>query len=101
MIVASPAAANEVLKSGYDADQQRIQGYLDEAVATMKRELGIADADIVAVPLYFEGSGQDFAGHWSDPANSIFVNGTFIAGQTDDTCRHQDQHRDEALGPGH
>jgi protein-arginine deiminase len=83
MIVASPAAANEVLKSGYDADQQRIQGYLDESVATLKRELGIGDADIVPLPLYFEGSGQDFGSRWSDPVNSIFVNGTFIIGQTD------------------
>jgi len=83
MIVASPAAANDVLKTGYDADQQRVQGYLDESVATLKRELGITDADIVSLPLYFDGSGQDFASRWSDPVNSIFVNGTFVIGQTD------------------
>jgi protein-arginine deiminase len=83
MLVASPAAANEVLKTGYDADQQKIQGYLDEAVATMKKEIGIADADIIPLPVYYDGSGLDFAARWSDPVNSIFINGSFLMGQTD------------------
>jgi hypothetical protein len=83
MLVPSPAAANEILKSGYDANQQRIQGYIDEAVAVMKREVGIADADIVQLPLYFDGSGQDFSARWSDPVNSLFIDGTFVIGQTD------------------
>ena len=83
MLVASPAAANEVLKTGYDADQQKIQGYMDEAVATMKKEIGIADADIIPLPVYYDGSGLDFAARWSDPVNSIFINGSFLMGQTD------------------
>jgi hypothetical protein len=83
MLVPSPAAANEILKSGYDANQQRVQGYLDETVAVMKREIGIADADIVPLPLYFDGSGQDFSARWSDPVNSLFIDGTFVIGQTD------------------
>jgi protein-arginine deiminase len=82
MIVASTSAANDVMKSGYDADQQRIQGYMDDTVAVMKKEIGITDADIVPLPVYYEGSGQDFSTKWTDPVNSIFVNGTFIIGQT-------------------
>lgn len=83
MLVPSPAAANEILKSGYDANQQKVQGYVDETVAIMKREIGIADADIVQLPLYFDGSGLDFSGRWSDPVNSLFIDGTFVIGQTD------------------
>ena len=38
---------------------------------------------IVHLPLYFDGSGMDWGARWTDPVNSIFVNGTFIIGQTD------------------
>ena len=56
---------------------------MDEAVATMKKEIGIADADIIPLPVYYDGSGLDFAARWSDPVNSIFINGSFLMGQTD------------------
>jgi protein-arginine deiminase len=82
MLVPSPAAANEILKTGYDANQQRVQGYIDETIAVMKREVGIADVDIVQLPLYFDGAGQDFSARWSDPVNSLFIDGTFVIGQT-------------------
>jgi hypothetical protein len=80
MLVVSAAAANAVLNSGYDADQQAVQGYIDDCVETAKQELGITDADIVHLPLYFEGGGLDYSARWSDPVNSLFVNGTFVAG---------------------
>jgi hypothetical protein len=83
MIVPSPSLANDILKTGYDANQQKAQGYIDDVVATAKTELGITDADIVRLPLYFEGSGLDFSSRWTDPVNSIFVNGTFVIGNTD------------------
>jgi hypothetical protein len=35
------------------------------------------------LPLYFDGNGLDFSARWSDPVNSIFVNGTFIIGDAD------------------
>lgn len=52
-------------------------------MAPAKTELGITDADIVRLPLYFDGSGLDFSSWWTEPVNSIFVNGSFVIGKTD------------------
>ena len=45
-----------------------------------KTELGIGDADIIALPTYFSGGAGDYAPIWSSPVNSVHVNGTVIAG---------------------
>jgi hypothetical protein len=82
MLIISPFAANEVLNSGYDSNQQRIQELINGTITTVKNELGITDADIIHIPQYFEGSGNDFSASWANSVNSIFVNGTLIAGDT-------------------
>jgi hypothetical protein len=80
MIVVSPAAANAIQPSGYNAVNQQIQGIIDDIILVAKTELGIGDADIIRLPTYFSGGANDYAPIWSSPVNSVHVNGTIIAG---------------------
>jgi protein-arginine deiminase len=82
LFIASPAAANAVLGSGYDAGNQQIQGYIDDTIAIAKTELGLSDSDILLLPTFFEGSGSDWAPQWSSPSNSVYINGTLVIGDT-------------------
>lgn len=82
MYIVSPAAANVVLGSGYDAGNQQIQQYIDETIAIAKTELGLSDSDIVLLPTLFEGGGTDWAPKWSSPSNAVYVNGTLVIGDT-------------------
>ena len=83
MIIVSPAAANAVTGSGYDAANQQIQKYIDDDIALAKTELGLTDDDIIQLPTIFGGSGTDYLPNWSNPANSVYVNGTLMVGATD------------------
>lgn len=83
MMIVSPAAANAVLGSGYDAANKQIQTYIDDAIALAKSELGLADDDILQLPTFFNGNGTDYGSSWSSPVNSVYVNGTLIIGNTD------------------
>ena len=49
MIIVSPAAANAVLKTGYDAAISRFRSTLIDDIALAKTELGFTDADIIPV----------------------------------------------------
>jgi protein-arginine deiminase len=80
MIIVSPAAANTVMGSGYDANNQKIQKYIDEAITLMKTELGLSDDDIIQIPTFFNGSGTNFAPNFSNPVNSVYANGSLMMG---------------------
>jgi protein-arginine deiminase len=80
MIIVSPAAANTVMGSGYDAGNQQIQKYIDDDIAQAKTELGLTDADIIQLPTFFNGSGSNYGPNWSNPVNSVYANGTFMIG---------------------
>jgi protein-arginine deiminase len=82
MLIASPAEAGIVLGSGYDAGNQQIQKYLDDDIALVKSELGLADTDIMRMPALFEGGGMDWDSSWSNPATTLFLNGALLAGAT-------------------
>jgi protein-arginine deiminase len=82
MYIVSPAAANTVMGSGYDAGNQQIQKYIDETISTAKTELGLSDSDILLFPTFFEGGGTDWAPKWSSPSNAVYVNGTLVIGET-------------------
>lgn len=82
MYIVSPAAANTVLGSGYDAGNKKIQEHIDAAIKTAKTELGLTDADIIQLPTFFEGSGTDWAPKWSSPSNAVYVNGTLMIGNS-------------------
>jgi protein-arginine deiminase len=82
MYIASPAAANAVLGSGYDAGNKKIQEYIDATIEIAKTELGLSDADILPLPTFFEGGGTDWAPKWSSPSNAVYVNGTLMIGKT-------------------
>jgi hypothetical protein len=82
MYIVSPAAANAVLGSGYDAGNKQIQQYIDETIAIAKTELGLSDSDILLFPTFFEGGGSDWVPKWSSPSNAVYVNGTLIIGDT-------------------
>jgi protein-arginine deiminase len=83
MIIASPAAANTVLGSGYDGANQQIQRYIDEEIAQAKTELGLTDDDIIQLPTFFDGNGTDYAPRWSSPVNSVLAGRKFMIGETD------------------
>lgn len=83
MLIVSPAAANTVMGSGYDSGNQQIQKYIDEDIALFKTELGLTDNDILPIPTFFGGSGTNYAPIWSNPVNSVYINGTFVMGKTD------------------
>lgn len=82
MIIVSPAAANVVMGSGYDAANQQIQKYIDDEIALAKTELSLADEDIIPLPTLFSGSGTDFAPTWSNPVNAAYIDGTLMVGAT-------------------
>jgi len=82
MVIVSPAAANTVMGSGYDSGNQQIQKYIDDDIALAKTELGLTDDDIIQLPTFFNGSGTDWAPNWSNPVNSVYINGTFAIGKT-------------------
>ena len=71
MNIASPEAANTVMGSGYDSANREIQTYIDQEIAHAKAELGLTDADIIQLPVFFEGSGADFGPVWSNPVNCV------------------------------
>lgn len=83
MIIVKPAAANAVMGSGYDSGNQQIQKYIDEDIALAKTELGLTADDIIQIATFFNGSGTNYAPNWSNPVNSVYVNGTFMIGKTD------------------
>ncbi len=82
MIIVSPAAANAVMGSGYDAANQQIQKYIDDDIALAKTELGLTDDDIIQFPTFFSGSGTDYATNWSNPVNAVYIDGTLMVGAT-------------------
>lgn len=82
MYIVSPAAANAVVGSGYDAGNQQIQQYIEEDINIAKKELGLSDSDIVRLPVLFEGGGTNWAPKWSSPSNAVYVNGTLMIGET-------------------
>ena len=82
MIIVSPAAANAVMGSGYDAANQQIQKYIDDDIALAKTELGLTDDDIIQLPTLFSGSGTDYATNWSNPVNAVYIDGTLMVGAT-------------------
>jgi hypothetical protein len=83
MIIVSPAAANEVMGSGYDSVNRQIQTYIDAEIAKAKVELGLSEDDIIELPTFFEGNGTDFVPKWSNPVNSVLAGRTFMIGDTD------------------
>jgi protein-arginine deiminase len=83
MTIVSPAAASVVLGRSNDAGNQQIQGYINDDIAQAKSELGLGDDDIIQLPTLFDGGGTDYFPIWSNPANSVYVNGTLMVGATD------------------
>jgi hypothetical protein len=100
MYIASPAAANAVLGSGFDAGNQQLQRYIDDTIAIAKTELGLSNSDILLLPTFFEGSGSDWAPKWSSPANAVYINGTLVIGDTNtpDKVKTDIEHKLSAIG---
>jgi hypothetical protein len=100
MIIVSPEAANAILGSGYDSANRQIQTYIDQEIAHAKAELGLTDADIIELPVFFEGAGTDFGPVWSNPVNSVLAGNTFMIGETNTpaTVKSDIEQKLEAIG---
>jgi hypothetical protein len=61
MYIVSPAAANAVMSSGYDSNNQMLQGIIDEIIAPAKQELGLSDADKSDIERKLSAVGVDVA----------------------------------------
>lgn len=53
---------------------------MNGTIAVAKQELGLSDAQIVKLPLCF---GYGGVAEWSNPVNSVYLNGTQALGNTD------------------
>jgi protein-arginine deiminase len=82
MLIVSPAAASAVMGSGFDAGNQRIQGYIDDDITLAKAQLGLSDDDIVRFPAFFSGGGTEYATLWANPVNAVYLDGTLMIGAT-------------------
>ena len=78
LIIASPQTAGS-MSSGYNSYNQSIQRRLDRTLSRTLSALGFPARDVIKLPVLFK-SGHNI---WSNPVNSIFVNGTQILGKTD------------------
>jgi protein-arginine deiminase len=86
MLVASPMEArrylnlnvNEFAYDAADASDVAIENIMTANINRMKAAIGIADRRIMRMPVIF-GDGHSL---WSNPVNSLFLNGTVVAGNT-------------------
>jgi protein-arginine deiminase len=81
MIIVSPRAAYDIIGGTYYGPYNKgIEAKIQKTIATAKRELGLTDAQIIKLPLYFAHGG---VAEWSNPVNSVYLNGTQALGNTD------------------
>ena len=82
MIIVSPRAAYDITgDSFYGPYNKSIEAKVQSTIAIAKQRLGLSDAQIVKLPLYF---GYGGVAEWSNPVNSVHLNGTQALGNTDD-----------------
>lgn len=80
LIIASPKEAAKINPGSAHNNQynRNIQSEIDRTKAVIREKLGISDEDMIDLPVYYE-SGHNI---WSNPVNSIHINGTVIFGNT-------------------
>ncbi len=81
MVVASPMEARRYLNknaSGFEPVDEAVENVMTANIDRMKAAIGIADRRIMRMPVIFRG------GHslWSNPVNSLYLNGSVVAGNT-------------------
>lgn len=93
LVVVSPRVAGTLYPSYYGPYNKGLQARIDtmleggaytingQAVqyAGLKALLGLTDASIIHVPLFYTDGHPD----WSSPINGVYLNGTMVAGDTD------------------
>lgn len=81
MIIVSPKAAHDIIGGTfYGPYNKGIEAKIQSTIATAKQALGLGDAQIIRLPLYF---GYGGVAEWSNPVNSVYLNGTQAIGNTD------------------
>lgn len=83
LIVASPRAAASVRP--LDAYNSDLQARLDATVADAIAALGLAPSQVIELPLAFRAGELGALNLWSNPVNSVYLNGIVITGDTDET----------------
>ena len=100
LVVASPVTAATVTGDGsllpHEARANRI---IEDNVRRIQAASGLHEGQIIRVPVTFSPGG---ASSWSNPANSLFANGTLIIGKTNMPAQVQEVLKDqiESLGVG-
>jgi protein-arginine deiminase len=81
LIIVSPREAHEIIGGTfYGPYNKGIEAKIQSTIAIAKQELGLGDAQVVKLPLYF---GYGGVAEWSNPVNSVYLNGTQAIGNTD------------------
>ena len=83
MIVASPRAA--VSFRPLDAYNSDLQTRLDATVAAAIVALNLEPAQVIELPVAFRAGDLGALNIWSNPVNSVYLNGLLITGDTDET----------------
>ena len=80
MIIASPGEASKILSNSSHNNQynRNIQREINQTKAIIQSKLGLLDRDIMDLPVFYQ-NGHNL---WSNPINSIHINGTVIFGST-------------------
>jgi hypothetical protein len=79
MLVASPREARRYVNEfGFEAADAAIENIMTANINRMRAAIGIADRQIMRMPVIF-GGGHSL---WSNPVNSLFLNGSVVAGNT-------------------
>lgn len=79
LVVVSPRRAARIAGKNLNAYNAGVQAKVDEAVKTAVQALGLEESQIVELPLFFSHGGVN---QWSNPVNSIHVNGKVALGNT-------------------